>query len=143
VPVPPPRYGLASSRSYWTVVVVDAISAVLIGLGYLGARAEHSLAHQVPWVELALVGIICTLAVHCLWLVGASRRLSLRRHQALSLVAARRGTERQHQVPSASDETLVAVDRSRLGHRPTCLAVRGKATYPAPATHDPCPLCQH
>ena len=133
-------------RDVTRFAAVTVIGLVLLGAGWFGAGGEAALDKQVPFINLAVAGVLVGTAGGALWLVTGLRAVRSRKAVVKALIAARAGGPAGASAPRASD-TLVAGPAMTRYHRPDCSLVAGKPVSPAPrqeherAGRRPCGMC--
>jgi len=124
----------------------NVIGAVLLLAAWLAASGSVSPDGQVPWLNLALAGIIVAGSGNVVWLLAGRRRVgTLRRSLLPALLDAVAGPPEQ--AAGSADGSLVATADMTRYHDPACLLVADKPVVPAAeAEHRadgrrPCDVC--
>jgi hypothetical protein len=133
------------------VVGVHAVALVLTSVAWGATRGESQPDDQIPWIVLAALAAALSGAVNAAWLL-LSRREVGERHRALSArITALRGcypSSDAAEREAAAGGGLVAVEGSKLYHRPGCALVEGRsagAVRPSDGSssgHQPCGWCR-
>jgi hypothetical protein len=127
----------------WTVVVVAG--AGVTAAGWWAAAGKVRFDSQVPFANVALLGLLIGAYAQLAWLVRGWRAVADRKAVLLSHPAL--GTAGELAV-SGSRETLVAVRGLRRYHRADCPLAVARQVVPAPkAAHEtegrqPCGICR-
>ena len=120
---------------------------VLIVAGWYGAAEEVSVSHQLPWLNLALVGVVISTATNGAGLLRGRQRIR-RRIRLL-----REALEKDVRLTRAAtvespDSYLVAAPGMRYFHRPDCPLAVGKPVRKRArvahgrANREPCRVCE-
>jgi len=133
------------------------LGAVLIGIAGLGAQHKSALADGVPWVNLAVGGVILVGIGAALWVLAGMRANSELRRLVLAelrsytdpdaAAAAPRLPVDSHNGSESGAEvgTFVTARGMTRYHRPTCVLVAGKTVEhfdSVPADRRPCDICR-
>ena len=136
----------AQSRA---VSLASVGSLVLIVAGWHGAAEEVSVSHQLPWLNLALVGLVISTATNGAGLLRGRQRIRCRirlLREALEKDMGGRLTPAPTVEPR--DSALVAAPGMRYFHRPDCpLAARKPVRQQTRVAHgranrEPCRVCE-
>ena len=143
------------SHSLWSrsqLRFASLVSAAGLGLviaGWYGAAKEVSVSHQLPWLNVALVGVVVSAATNGTGLLRGrqkvGRRIRLLRETLERDTARRRTLTRRLQQPRTD---LVAAPGMRYFHRTDCPLAVGKPVRKATrvahgrANREPCRVCE-
>lgn len=123
--------------------LVAVTGAALVGLiavllSWFGASGSPSPAHQMMWLNLAVVGMAIFAICNCLWLMRLRRAVGQRRVGLVSLevTEVEVGPERAAPAVGSVDRPVVSAGWVRgegmaRVHRPDCPLVAGKHVWPA------------
>lgn len=106
-------------------VALSVASLVLLAAGWFGAGGEALLEDQVPFLNLAVAGLLVGAAGGALWVIAGLRAVRSRKAAVKVLLAARAGRPGAGAAPAGS-EVLVAGAAMTRFHRPDCSLVAGK-----------------
>jgi len=126
----------------------SVIGLVLLGAGWFGAGGEAALDKQVPFINLAVAGLLVGATGGALWMVTVLRAVRTRKAVVKALIASRANQRRTGGVAGAAPDTFVAGETMTRYHRPDCSLVTGKPVSSATrAEHEragrrPCGMCQ-
>ena len=134
----------------YDVLVVYAATALGFGLlvvAYWGASSTAEMSRQLPWVNVAIVGIMVLGTGNAVWLLNGRRAVGERRRR---LVADPEMGDGEHPgaVTSVVTDRPVAAAGMRHYHRPDCQLVAGKSVRATTlaqhrrARRQPCGMCQ-
>lgn len=117
--------------------------ALLVVAGAVGASGEDDLQAEIPWLNVAVAGVILGGATVVLWLLAGRRAVTAARNRVVLCYAADLDV-----VASTSDPALRLSDRvtvagSTWHHRPDCLLVLGKPLVDLRGSEGlaPCEVC--
>ena len=146
----PPRVEYAAepwqARDVLRFGALTALGLVLLAAGWFGAGGEAALDDQVPYINLAVGGVLVGATGGALWLVSGLRAVRSRQTRVKTLIDARAGE--RGPTPTAAPDTFVAGPAMSRYHRPDCSLVTGKPVSSAPreeherAGRRPCGMCQ-
>ena len=132
-----------------TASLASVAGLVLIVAGWYGAAEEVSVSHQLPWLNLALVGVVVSTATNGVGLLRGRQRIR-RRIRLLRETLANDMGGRLTVAPAAEsrDSHLVAAPGMRYFHRPDCPLAVGKPVRKQTrvahgrANREPCRVCE-
>ena len=129
------------------LVATTSIGLAVLATGWWGVSGTARLSHQLPWLNLAVAGLIVLGAGNGLWLMAGRRAIATRRRHLLDAWAhVEVATLEVH--PNGSEPQPVWATGMTHYHRPTCQLVEGKgASAASVATHhragrQPCGMCR-
>ncbi|MDQ2651155.1 MAG: hypothetical protein M3Z03_16575 [Actinomycetota bacterium] len=126
-------------------------SVVVMLVGWWGVSGTARLSHQVPWICVAVGGLILLGTGNSFWLLIGRRAVADRRRELLAAFApfaADTGTATEVHLRNGAAPKPVAATGMGHYHRPTCQLVQGKATRAATvaahakAGRRPCGMCE-
>jgi hypothetical protein len=146
----------AAARSYPTelwgrrdvvqAVVLSAVGLVLMAVAWYGSGDGRPFDRQVPFIDLAVGGLMIAVVGGGLFLLTGLRAVSARKAAVKVLVAQRAAERVAGSSGHASDALVAGADMTRF-HRSGCSLVTGKAVAATTlAEHEqagrrPCGLC--
>ena len=128
-------------------VAVSGVGLVLLAAGWIGAGGEALFEEQMPFLNLAIAGILVGAVGGAMWLISGLRAVRLRKAAVKTLLAARTPSAPAGSSPDAAG-TFVAGPSMTRYHHPECSLVRGKQVSAAsPIEHERagrrrCGMCQ-
>jgi len=112
------------SRELTQFVALTVASLVLLAAGWFGAGGEALLEDQVPFLNVAVAGLLVGAAGGALWVIAGIRAVRARKAAVKVLVAARAGGPAG--AASVGSDMFVAGAAMTRFHRPDCSLVAGK-----------------
>ena len=113
------------SRELVQFVALSVASLVLLAAGWFGTGGEALLEDQVPFLNVAVAGLLVGAAGGGLWVIAGIRAVRTRKAAVKVLVAARADGPTAGAVPVRSDMFVAGAAMTRF-HRPGCSLVAGK-----------------
>jgi hypothetical protein len=113
------------SRELIRFVALSVASLVLLAVGWLGAGGEALLEEQMPFLDVAVAGLLVGAAGGALWVIAGIRAVRSRKAVVKALVAVRAGGTAAGAASVRSDMFVAGAAMTRF-HRPDCSLVAGK-----------------
>ena len=113
------------ARDLIQFVALSVASLALLAAGWFGAGGEALLEDQVPFLNVAVAGLLVGAAGGGLWVIAGIRAVRSRKAAVKLLVAARAGGRTAGAAPVPSDMFVAGAAMTRF-HRPECSLVVGK-----------------